>query len=169
MEQDDGTLRVCDQFCKGKLQDKNATAMKVFTHAVRYMYENTDVRSHQYISYLFRLIPYINLRYNVFCKNPLETERSEIVRMTAKDMCQLFGIDESNIRRFIKTMLKLSFIDKNGDKRSVMLFLIDCKNDFERNFVIVNPQFYAGYIDKTEMLSVLEQFEAKEDNKHGDI
>lgn len=164
VEQDDGTLRVCAQFCKGKLQDKNATAMKVFTHAVRYMYENTDVRSHQYISYLFRLIPYINLRYNVFCKNPLETERSEIVRMTAKDMCQLFGIDESQVRRFVKTMFKLSFVDKNGDKRSIITTLTNFKNDNERIFVLINPQFYAGHIDKTDMLNVMEEFRIKEDD-----
>ena len=88
-EEPDGKLRVCPLFCKGRITTKNKAAMKIFTHAVRYMYENIDVRSHPYISYLFRLIPYINLRYNVFCQNPLETEKSEVVRMTAKDMCHI--------------------------------------------------------------------------------
>lgn len=161
VEEDDGKLRVCSRFCKGKLAKNNMAAMKVFTHAVRYMYENIDVRSHQYISYLFRLIPYINLRHNVFCKNPLETERSEIVRMTAKDMCHIFGIDDSQVKRFIKTLFKLSFVDKNGDKRSVITLVTNYKNDGERNFVLINPQFYAGYMSKGDMLSVLDEFTIK--------
>lgn len=161
-EEPDGKLRVCSLFCKGNLTKKNMAAMKVFTHAVRYMYENIDVRSHQYISYLFRLIPYINLRHNVFCKNPLETEKSEIVRMTAKDMCHLFGIDDTQVKRFIKTLFKLSFVDKNGDKRSVITLVTNYKNDGERNFVLINPQFYAGYMCKSDMLSVLDEFTIKE-------
>jgi len=163
-EEPDGKLRVCSLFCKGSLTKNNMAAMKVFTHAVRYMYENVDVRSHQYISYLFRLIPYINLRYNVFCKNPLETEKSEVVRMTAKDMCHIFGIDDTQVKRFIKTLFKLSFVDKNGDKRSVITLVTNYKNDGERNFVLINPQFYAGYMSKADMLSVLDEFTIKENN-----
>ena len=163
-EESDGKLRVCSLFCKGSLTKKNMAAMKVFTHAVRYMYENIDVRSHQYISYLFRLIPYINLKYNVFCKNPLETDKSEVVRMTAKDMCHIFGIDDANVKRFIKTLFKLSFVDRNGDKRSVITLVTNYKNDGERNFVLINPQFYAGYMSKADMLSVMDEFAIKDNN-----
>lgn len=157
-EEGDGKLRVCSNFCKGKLTNKDTAAMKVFTHAVRYMYENVDVRSHQYIAYLFRLIPYINLRYNVFCKNPLEADRSKLELMTAKDMCHLFGIDESNLRRFIKTLFKLSFVDKQGNVRSVIRVLTDYKNYGERNFILINPQFYSAYICREDMLIALEDF-----------
>lgn len=161
-EEPDGSLRVCPLFCKGKLTRQNMAAMKVFTHTVRYMYENIDVRSHQYIAYLFRLIPYINLRYNVFCENPLETERSAIVRMTAKDMCHIIGLDDSQVKRFIRTLFKLSFVDKNGDKRSVITLVTNYKNDGERNFVLINPQFYSAYMDKADMLSVLDEFKLGE-------
>ena len=158
-EEPDGKLRVCALFCKGKITTKNKVAMKVFTHAVRYMYENIDVRSHQYIAYLFRLIPYINLRHNVFCKNPLEAEKSKIVRMTVRDMCGILGMDTTQIVRFMKQILrKLVFVDKNGDRRSVIQFLSDSKNDELRSFVIINPQFYAGYISKDEMLYILNEF-----------
>lgn len=158
VEEPDGRLRVCSLFCRGSLAKSGKTAMKVFTHAVRYMYENVDVRSHQYISYLFRLIPYINLRYNVFCQNPLETDRSEVVGMTAKDMCHIFGIDDTQVKRFIKTLFKLSFVDKHGDKRSVITLVTNYKNDNERNFILINPQFYSAYIDKTDLMNVLGEF-----------
>lgn len=164
VEEDDGKLRVCDRFCKGSLTKKNATAMKVFTHAVRYMYENTDVRTHQYIAYLFRLIPYISLRHNVFCKNPLATTLAEAEVMTAKDMCHLFGIDESNLKRFIKTLFKISFVDKKGDVRSVITVVTDYKNYGERNFILINPQFYSAYMSKEDMLSALDEFGRGDEN-----
>jgi len=165
VEEPDGKLRVSPLFCKGSLTRKNKAAMKVFTHAVRYMYENIDVRSHQYIAYLFRLIPYINLRYNVLCQNPLETDKSEIVRMTARDMCHILGVDDTQVVRFMKHILrKLVFVDKKGDKRSVLLCLVDSKNDVLRSFVLVNPQFYAGYISKEEMLNILDEFEVKDNS-----
>lgn len=168
-EQRDGKLQVCSNFCKGKITNRNSSAMKIFIHAVRYMYENIDVRSHQYIAYLFRLIPYINLRYNVFCKNPLETERSKLELMTAKDMCHLFGIDETNLRRFIKTLFKLSFMDKQGNMRSVIKVLTDYKNYGERNFVLINPQFYSAYICQEDMLNAIEDFELVIDLANGGI
>lgn len=165
MEEPDGKLRVSPLFCKGSLTRKNKVAMKVFTHAVRYMYENIDVRSHQYIAYLFRLIPYINLRYNVLCQNPLETNKSEIVRLTARDMCHILKIDDTHIVRFMKQiLLKLFFVDINGSKQSVLLFLSGSKDDKLRSFVLVNPQFYAGYISKEEMLNILDEFEVKDNS-----
>lgn len=161
-EEPDGSLRVCSRFCKGELAKKNIAAMKVFTHAVRYMYENVDVRTHRYIAYLFRLIPYINLRYNVFCKNPLETDRSKIIPMTAKDMCCMLSLGGENVQRFVKKVFKLSFIDKNGDERSVVNILMNRKNYEDRTFIIINPQFYAGYMSREDMLLAIDEFKHDE-------
>ena len=86
--------------------------------------------------------------------------------MTAKDMCHVFGIDEANVKRFIKSLFKLSFVDKNGDKRSVITLITNYKNDGERNFVLINPQFYAGYMNKADLLSALDEFAIKDDD-HG--
>jgi hypothetical protein len=82
--------------------------------------------------------------------------------MTAKDMCHLLGLDETQVRRFIKTLFKLSFIDKNGDKRSVITLVTNYKNGGERNFVLINPQFYSAYMDKEEILSALDEFKRLE-------
>ena len=38
------------------------------------------------------------------------------------------------------------------------------KNDGERNFVLINPQFYAGYMSKADMLSVMDEFAIKDNN-----
>lgn len=167
-EESDGRLRVCKSFCKGKLTNKNATAMKVFTHAVKYMYENVDVRSHRYIAYLFRLIPYISLRYNIVCKNPLETNESAIEWMTVKEICQVLKIDESQAARFMNNLFSLEFVDRQGDKNSVVMFLKNTKNDEVRNFIIINPQFYSGYMCQDDMRELLDDFKLIGNTKSAD-
>lgn len=167
-EEADGRLRVCKNFCKGKLTNKNAAAMKVFTHAVKYMYENVDVRSHRYIAYLFRLIPYISLRYNIVCKNPLETNESAIEWMTVKEICQVLKIDESQAARFMNNLFSLEFVDRQGDKNSVVMFLKNTKNDEVRNFIIINPQFYSGYMCQDDMRELLDDFKLIGNTKSAD-
>lgn len=166
-ENSDGSLAVSPKFCKGTLakqEKQNSPAMKIFTHTVRYMYENVDVRSHRYLAYLYRLIPYISLRYNIFCANPLETDHTAIQKLTAKDMCQILGMDESHQKRLIDTLFKLSFIDKNGDKRSIITVVTNFKNDEKRNFILINPQFYSGYVEKDDFMNLLDEFIVDKEN-----
>jgi hypothetical protein len=126
---------------------------------VRYLYENTTTKSHRYLAYLYRLIPYINASYNVFCSNPEETDRSKIKWLTAREMCTILGLDESNETRVVNTLFKLSFIDKNGDSRSVIKMLQDVKNGETRRFIAINPQFYQGYcITPTEATTLMQEF-----------
>lgn len=161
VEEDDGSLKVCDSFFKGKLhlnKKENVAAMKIFSHSVRYLYENTDIRSHRYLAYLFRVVPYINLRYNVLCNNPLETDQRKVAPITARELCKLIGLDESNQTRLTNNLLKLSFVDKQGDKRSVVRIITDYKNDERRNFITINPQFYSGYMANQELLGVVDEF-----------
>lgn len=160
-------LVVSDVFCRGKLSKKSKgdmAAIKIFTHAVRYMYENIEVRSHKYLAYIYRLIPYINLKYNVFCTNPLETDKFNIEPLTARELCELVGLDgrRDNENRLIDTLFKLMFYDRAGDKLSVITVIKRIKNDEVCQYITINPQFYAGYISQEDMLDILEEFVKRE-------
>ena len=165
-EQKDGKLVVCDpHFKRGRLlkRDKqDMAAIKIFTHCVRYLYENIEVRSHKYLAYLYRLIPYINLKYNVLCSNPLETNKFKINWLSAKEMCALLGLHERNEKRLIDTLFKLIFVDKSGDRRSVITMIQNVRNDEVCRFITINPQFYAGYISQEDILSIMGEFVDKE-------
>lgn len=162
IEQENGKLVVCDRFRRGKLgvrAKKDMSAMKIFDNCVRYLYENTTTKSHRYLAYLYRLIPYINASYNVFCSNPWETDKNKIKWLTAREMCTVLGLDESNEKRVVNTLFKLTFIDKNGDSRSVIKMLQDVKNGETRRFIAINPQFYQGYcITPTEATTLMREF-----------
>jgi hypothetical protein len=143
----------------GKRAKQDMSAMKIFDGAVKYMYEHTTTKSHRYLAYLYRLIPYIHSTYNVFCSNPEETNRDKIKWLTAKEMCWILGLDDTHEKRVVNTLFKLSFIDKNGDSRSVIKMLQDVKNGETRRFIAINPQFYQGYcITPTEATTLMQNF-----------
>lgn len=166
METDDGIFlsRKMVRFCDNSNINKSKVRMiKVFKHAIRYMYENTDERSKKSLTNLYRLIPFINLKYNVLCENPFEMVRENIRPLTAADICEKLGLERKFHERVVKALKKLSFVDKQGDLRSVITYRWDMKNKEERYWITINPQFYSGYISEAEMVKMLDDFRYVED------
>lgn len=160
LETNNGYLMSKDQFrfCDNSMVNKRTTMMvKMFKHAIRYMYQNTDERSKKFITHLYRLIPFINLKYNTLCRNPFEKDVAEIELLTLGDICELVGIDRSHQQRVLSGLKNLRFVDKNGDVRSVITYKWDYKNE-NRYVVKINPQFYAGYIGQEEMAKMIDDF-----------
>ena len=162
-ENESGELMVCDSFKRGKIDGRKTQGMskiKMYSRAIRYVYENTDVRSHKYLSYLYRLIPFINLKYNVLCLNPLETDKHKVNPLTTKELCELIGIEgrKDNADRLINKLFKLMFFDKNKDKLSVITTIKRIKNDEVCQYITINPQFYAGYISTEDIIDIMGEF-----------
>ena len=162
-ENDQGELIVCDSFCRGKVDRRSVNGMskiKMYSRAIRYVYENTDVRSHKYLSYLYRLIPYINLKYNILCLNPLEIDKYKVHPLTTKELCGLIGIAgrKDNEERLTEKLFKLMFFDKNKDKVSVITTIKRIVNDEVCQYITINPQFYAGYISQEDILDIMGEF-----------
>lgn len=148
-------VRFCDN---SKVNTKKVRMIKVFKHAVRYMYENTDERSKKLLTHLYRLIPFINLKYNILCENPFEMERENVRPLTAADICEKVGIDRTQHERVVKALKKLSFVDRQGNLRSVITYRWDMKNKEDRYWISINPQFYSGYISENDMVEMLDDF-----------
>lgn len=148
-------IRFCDN---SNVNTSKVRMIKVFKHAIRYMYENTDERSKKSLTHLYRLIPFINLKYNILCENPFEMERENIIPLTAADICEKLGLDRKFHERVVKALKKLSFEDMQGNLRSVITYRWDRKNGEERYWITINPQFYSGYIGETEMMEMLDDF-----------
>ena len=162
-ENEFGELMVCDSFRRGKVDGRSTQGMskiKMYSRAIRYVYENTDVRSHKYLSYLYRLIPFINLKYNILCLNPLETDKYKVQPLTTKELCELIGIEgrKDNADRLTDKLFKLMFFDKNKDKLSVITTIKRIKNDEVCQYITINPQFYAGYISTEDIIDIMGEF-----------
>lgn len=149
------------RYCNSKKINKKTTAIiKVFKHAVRYLYENTNQNSKRTLCYLYRLIPFVNLRYNVLCTNPFEMNKDKINCLSLSDICEMFGLSSDHQKRFLNALKKLTFIDKEGHERSVITYAWDIK-DKERYWVRINPQFFSGYIPEDELMDMITECSMK--------
>lgn len=144
------------RFCNNAGVNKKKTAMvRVFRHAVRYMYENTDEHSKKVLAYLYRLIPFINLKYNILCENPFETDKSKVKPLTLRQICEKIGVDLSQQKRFLTQLMKLRFVDKLGRPTSVIMFSWRFQ---EENIVelAITPSFYMGYMSATDAVGLMD-------------
>lgn len=154
------------RFCNSSGINKSKTSMvKMFKHAVRYMYEHTDERSKKTLVHLYRLIPFINLTYNGLCRNPFETDKEKIKVLKLSDICEMFGIDSSNQLRFLNKLKKLRFIDKEGKECSVIRYHW-LYYDKDIYWIKINPQFYSGYISEEAMVEMVNEFRLDYDEKN---
>ena len=165
MEKPDGFYlpRSTFRFCETVRSDKKKTkVVKVFKHAIRYMYTTTDERTRKWLTHLYRLIPFINLSHNVLCTNPFESDVEKIVPLTLGEMCDKLGIDRKNQTHLLRGLTKLQFVDKQGDVRSVIRFSWEYYNG-NKYTITINPQFYSGYISEEDMIAVLDDFKFGEE------
>lgn len=155
LEDDTGFRLPLDKFGKGTMtKDKNQVAAKLFIHSVRFLYENATVSSHKMLGYLYVIVPYINLTYNVLCENPLETDKDKVRKMTVETLCEKLGLDVSHSGRFVNQLLKIQYPDRNGDTRSILISVKDTKNDKLREFLCVNPRLYSVFANKEKIMEL---------------
>lgn len=98
-----------EDFRKLKRVDENLTYTRLFTKNIQDMYEGTKPKQRKQLANLFKILPYINFKYNVFCANPTEVDESKLKLYTWTDIARLCGYEEKkNIAKFKKDLWNLS-------------------------------------------------------------
>lgn len=117
--------------------DDNYT--RLFCEYIRQLYENCDsISAHKQLSYIFKIIPFINRRTNIVCKNPIEQNEDMIQTMRLGDFCEVVGYNKSQARRLAKELLNIRV---NGEL-AVGFFV---SNLDEKTWqIVVNPKLYFG-------------------------
>lgn len=144
--------------------DENYT--RLFCEYIRQLYENCDSTSaHKQLSYIFKIIPFINRRTNIVCKNPIEQNEDMIQTMRLGDFCEIFGYNKNNARRLAKELLNIRV---NGEL-AVGFFV---PNLDEKTWqIVVNPKLYFGgkydiLFQKYRELFIQEAKEFKDGNQN---
>lgn len=96
---------------------------KVYIKTVRALYYETSTRKHKQLGYVFKMLPYINLEFNIFCKNPFVTNLDNVQPLTVAGLCSLLGYDVNNASRLMKDLQSLTF-ERNG-KREYLISSVD--------------------------------------------
>lgn len=106
-----------DLVIKGKIEEflkenKNITYTRVFTKNIQDMYYSTEPKKRPQLANLFKVLPFINFKYNVFCMNPTEIDEKKLQLLNWNDLARLCGYEEkTQVSRFKKDLWKLKIYD----------------------------------------------------------
>ena len=114
----DGLYMDPDIFFKGRLKEKpvNKQYYQFYCDAIRAIYKATPTRQHCHLGYVFRLLPYLNLEYNVLCHNPDEKDLEKIDYLTFDEFCTLNGYTVEHRTKLIEIYKHLKFHTPYGEQ-----------------------------------------------------
>lgn len=132
---DKDNIKINNKYClKGKMpKNKNVEVVRMFDEAIRELYENALPREHKKIAMLLEILPYINYKYNVVCKNPKETNIELIEPMRMTEVCELLGYDKTNASKLKNSLFSLTV----GNEYVIGMFEKGCGKA-----IYVNPRIY---------------------------
>jgi len=142
-----------DYFCYGALSraSRNDPHQRIFRSFIRKLYKE-DISNTRYLGYIFKLLPYINIEYNLICRNPFEKDIDAIQPIYLTEFANLIGYNKSQISRLKKIYNKIRF-NVGKEKQRFISFI---GNGIDDNSIIcVNPRIlYSGTdIDKVMILT----------------
>lgn len=121
---------------------------KIYINGVRKLYEATERNNHRQLGYLFKLLPFINLEYNMLCYNPLETDIEKIELVSIADFCKMIGYDIAHLNKLMSIYRSIQFdvggryerfcaitydgINKNNAKIFVNPHILYCGSDYNK-------------------------------------
>ena len=132
-------------FRRGALPKKDGLGafQKVYIEAIRNLYRATPVSNHKQLGYIFLMLPYINIQYNVLCKNPYETDIFHVEPLTVREFCELIGHSYSTVARLREAYSRIRFM-VNGQQELFCAFVSD-GSSLDDARIFVNPNvFYSG-------------------------
>lgn len=143
-EDDDGWKLSPFSFRKGDVENVRYDIMfKVYVDAVRDLYRSIDKNMHQYLGYVFLMLPFVNTEWNIVCKNDVfETDLHSVEPMSVGEFCDTIGYGRANAQRLIKNFHSIRF-PCDGEMQRFCSFVWEPEKTDMRIFI--NPNvFYAG-------------------------
>lgn len=134
-----------DVFVRGRISSRKDHILyqKVYIDGVRKLYESTDKNNHRQLGYLFKLLPFINIEYNLLCYNPLETELDKVELVSLADFCSLIDYDITHLSRLL-SVYKSAHFDVNGHRERFCAIIYDGL-DRSNAKICINPHIlYSG-------------------------
>lgn len=134
-----------------KKQDDRYTYKRICIDNLRDMFNNTEPKQRKQLANLFKALPYINFKYNVFCDNPTETDKSKIRLLNWTDLARLCGYeDKKQVARFKKDLLSLKVYGQD--------VIGEFSHGFNKKSIVVNPAIYYGGINADDVKGIAALF-----------
>lgn len=129
---------------------------RLYINGVQELYKKATPSSHKSLSYIFRILPFVNRRYNVVCFNPLEEDADLVQPMTLLDFADTIGYSRDQIKRLMRTLQESTF-EVNGHETKAVGFANINSFATEDSKIFINPRVYYGgdFIEDADILKIL--------------
>lgn len=134
---DDKNYILNNCFKRGNLKSKSVLCTRVFVKSIRDLYWSTEAKNHKQLYYLFKMLPYTNMQFNIPCKNINCENIDSIDPLTMNDISSLLGYGDNNGGKLWKVLRGFKI---NGNYAV-------CKFSFDedKEYITINPRlYYAG-------------------------
>lgn len=159
-ETEEGYIMINDNIMsKGKILLENEidnTYTRVFKENIQKLFEGSTTKQQKQLANLFKVLPYINFRHNIFCSNPTETDINELETLTWSDLAELCGYDKTNVTRFKKDLFTLEI---HGE------MVIGQFTTQQGYYICVNPKVYYANNEIECVKGLLNSFKLTKKNK----
>lgn len=137
-----------DRFRKRKMRDDTNLPVpyadnytRMYCQSVQALYLSCDSADmHKKLSYIFKMLPYINITTNVLSFNPDEKKKEGVVNMSFGDWCDAIGYDRKNARRLLRELTKITVED---GQHLIGFAGVDFDN-VNTWRIVLNPKFFYG-------------------------
>lgn len=130
-------------FYKGginKITKHKKSIIRIYSGSIKEIYESIPVSLHKHLGYIFKIIPFVNIHYNILCKNPLEDVYENIQPLSLSEFCDIIHYTENNRSKIISKLCNEFYINR----RRIINFVYykpERKNINER-CIIINSKIY---------------------------
>lgn len=105
--------------------------IRMFNNAIRGLYEKSLPREHKKLALLVKLLPYLNFKHNIICKNTDCEYKEYIEPYSLPELAELLGYGRTNTTKLKKDLFKLRFDNE------LVIGIFECDNG---KFIYVNPK-----------------------------
>lgn len=116
---------------------------KLYTKAVRELYEKIPPRQHKRLGYVLKMISFINFEYNILCYNPTQKVFDRIKPLTVSEFCEVIGFDKTHATDLARDYGRITFT-VDGKQEIFCKFLFNVST-VENATIYINPRLvYKG-------------------------
>lgn len=141
-------------YLKGNIGKNKGNVTRIFNKGMQELYTKSSYREHNLLAHFIPLLPYVNLKYNILCKNPEETDIKKLQPFNLKDICDFFEVDQTNSTRLKRKLLSITVHNVS----LIGYFTRDFGNGLLKCF-IVNPYVYYKAPSMRDMENISKLFD----------
>lgn len=154
-EQANGTIKANSSiFRRGK---HAGLSFRFYDESIQKLYNSVKCSEHRYLGYVFSMLRYVNIKYNILCYNPTETEVDKVEPMTFGEFAEQIGYDAKSLCKLYDIYACLRFDVGNNQSERFCNVTDRAKLPLGKRLMYINPRllYSGGEADRVGVLKFM--------------